>query len=125
MQPVRLKRRDEERAVAPASSPQAGLGQSPRRRGFGSGGSSRGRGGLLPWSIAIAACLAAGATGYLLYREKGRVAALEQEQAFLQSSYDEKLKALQRRLVGAIMAQGASPCWSRSRPCCKAAMTRN
>ncbi|HEV7338512.1 MAG TPA: M23 family metallopeptidase [Bosea sp. (in: a-proteobacteria)] len=109
MQPVRLKRRDEERAVAPASGPQAALGQPPRRRGFGSGGSSRGRGGLLPWSIAIAACLAAGATGYLLHREKGRVAALEQEQAFLQSSYDEKLKALQRRLVGAIMAQGASP----------------
>lgn len=108
MQPVRLKRRDEEKAAAPTSGSQTGLSQPRQQRGFGVGGSSRGRGSLLPWCIAIAACLAAGTTGYLLYREKGRVAALEQEHAFLQSSYDEKLKALQRRLVSAIVAQGVS-----------------
>ena len=33
----------------------------------------------------------------------------QQEQAILQSSYDEKLKALQRRLVSAIVASGNSP----------------
>lgn len=109
MQPVRLKRRDEEKAAAPAPGSPTALGPSPRQRSSGSGGSSRGRGGLLPWSVAVVGCLATGVTGYLLYQEKRRVAALEQEQAFLQSSYDEKLKALQRRLVGAIMAQGASP----------------
>lgn len=108
MQPVRLKRRDEEKPANPSGSP-TGPNAPSRNWGSGTNGSSRGRGGSLPWFIAIAACLAAGTTGYLLYREKGRVAALEQEHALLQSSYDEKLKALQRRLVSAIVAQGVSP----------------
>lgn len=109
MQPVRLKRRSDE--AVPVASPAETETTSLRRiRGPGPGGRAPRRGGgLLPWSIAIAACIGAGVTGYLLYEEKGRVATLQQEQAFLQSSYDEKLKALQRRLVSAIVAQGVSP----------------
>ncbi|MGE7467825.1 M23 family metallopeptidase [Bosea sp. NPDC003192] len=64
---------------------------------------------MLPWTLAVLAIIGAGVTGYLLYEEKSRVAALQQEQAILQSSYDEKLKALQRRLVSAIVASGNSP----------------
>jgi len=80
-----------------------------RRPRSGGGRSGSGRGGLLPWSLAVLAVIGAGVTGYLLYEEKGRVASLQQEQAILQSSYDEKLKALQRRLVSAIVASGNSP----------------
>ncbi|WP_436148879.1 M23 family metallopeptidase [Bosea sp. LjRoot90] len=106
MQPVRLKRRGDEAATAATSSTGLGPGL-PRPRG--SGGQSRGRGGLLPWSLAILAIIGASVTGYLLYEEKGRVASLQQEQAILQSSYDEKEKALKRRLVSAIVASGSSP----------------
>lgn len=109
MQPVRLKRRNEPAAPVPASTVEPESAPPRRLRGSGAGGSPRRRGGLLPWCIAVAACAGAGVTGYLLHQEKGRVAALEQEQAFLQSSYDEKLKAVQRRLVSAIVAQGVSP----------------
>ncbi|WP_332684097.1 hypothetical protein, partial [Bosea sp. (in: a-proteobacteria)] len=104
MQPVRLKRRNEPAAPVPASTVEPESAPPRRLRGSGAGGSPRRRGGLLPWCIAVAACAGAGVTGYLLHQEKGRVAALEQEQAFLQSSYDEKLKAVQRRLVSAIVA---------------------
>ena len=104
MQPVRLKRRPDEAASTTSLQPES---QTPRRPR--SGGRSGGRGGLLPWSLAVLAIIGAGVTGYLLYEEKSRVAALQQEQAILQSSYDEKLKALQRRLVSAIVASGNSP----------------
>lgn len=108
MQPVRLKRRSAEMPpAAPATMAEATM--TPRPRPSGSGGSSRRSGGLLPWSIAVLALTGAGVTGYFLYEEKTRVATLQQEQAILQSSYDEKLKALQRRLVSAIVQQGSSP----------------
>jgi murein DD-endopeptidase MepM/ murein hydrolase activator NlpD len=101
MQPVRLKRREESGA---AKAPPASDGEPrrppapPRRR----------RGARLPWLLAILGLAASSVTGFLLYREKAQVAALQQEHAILQSSYDEKLKALQRRLVSAIIAQGNS-----------------
>jgi len=106
MQPVRLKRRTEESVQSPASR-ESGA-QPPPRRTRGSGTGRRG-GGVLPWVLASIAILAAGVTGYLLHEEKVRVAQLQQEQAILESSYDEKLKALQRRLVSAIVASGTSP----------------
>ena len=108
MQPVRLKRRGE--AAAPAATASSETERAPQRRLRGSGRTGAPRGSSpWPWCIAAAACLAAGVTGYQLYQEKGRLAVLEQEQALLQSSYDEKLKALQRRLVSAIIAQGTTP----------------
>lgn len=108
MQPVRLKRRDE---AVPAVAGSEGESASPRRfREPPTGGRPpRRRGSVLPWFLACLGLIATGATGYLLYEEKGRVAVLQQEQAILQSSYDEKLKALQRRLVSAIVASGNSP----------------
>lgn len=105
MQPVRLKRRPDEATAATALQPES---EKPRRpRGGGRPGS--GRGAILPWTCATLAFVGLGVTAYFLYQEKGRVAALQQEQAILQSSYDEKLKALQRRLVSAIVASGNSP----------------
>lgn len=105
MQPVRLKRRPDEAMAATALQPE---NEKPRRpRGGGRPGS--GRGAILPWTCATLAFVGLGVTAYFLYQEKGRVAALQQEQAILQSSYDEKLKALQRRLVSAIVASGNSP----------------
>lgn len=108
MQPVRLKRRDE---AVPAVASSDGESASPRRfrEPPPTGRPPRRRGSVLPWCLAFLGLIAAGVTGYLLYEEKGRVAALQQEQAILQSSYDEKLKALQRRLVSAIVASGNSP----------------
>lgn len=106
MQPVRLKRRPDEAASTTSLQPESGTKLRPRSGGGRSGG---GRGGALPWTLAVLALVGAAVTGYLLYEEKGRVAALQQEQAILQSSYDEKLKALQRRLVSAIVASGNSP----------------
>jgi murein DD-endopeptidase MepM/ murein hydrolase activator NlpD len=108
MQPVRLKRRGEAAAPAAAASSETESAPQRRLRGFGRTRAPSGS-GPWPWCIAAAACLAAGVAGYQLYREKGRLAVLEQEQALLQSSYDEKLKALQRRLVSAIIAQGTTP----------------
>ncbi|WID96823.1 hypothetical protein QO058_00565 [Bosea vestrisii] len=106
MQPVRLKRRSDEAAIPTSLQPES---EAPRRPRRGGGRPGSGRGGLLPWSLAVLAIIGAGVTGYFLYEEKGRVASLQQEQAILQSSYDEKLKALQRRLVSAIVASGSSP----------------
>ncbi|WP_143079633.1 M23 family metallopeptidase [Bosea lupini] len=106
MQPVRLKRRPDEAASTTSLQPESETARRPRS---GGGRSGAGRGSVLPWMLAVLAIVAAGVTGYLLYEEKSRVAALQQEQAILQSSYDEKLKALQRRLVSAIVASGNSP----------------
>ena len=106
MQPVRLKRRPDEAVSTTSLQPESATKLRPRSGGGRSGG---GRGGALPWTLAVLALVGAAVTGYLLYEEKGRVAALQQEQAILQSSYDEKLKALQRRLVSAIVASGNSP----------------
>jgi murein DD-endopeptidase MepM/ murein hydrolase activator NlpD len=106
VQPVRLKRRPDEAASTTSLHQEREMLRRPRSAGGRSGG---GRGGLLPWTLAVLAIVGAAVTGYLLYEEKGRVAALQQEQAILQSSYDEKLKALQRRLVSAIVASGNSP----------------
>lgn len=106
MQPVRLKRRPDEAASSTSLQSEGGTTLRPRSGGGRSGG---GRGSLLPWTLAVLAIIGAGVTGYLLYEEKSRVASLQQEQAILQSSYDEKLKALQRRLVSAIVASGNSP----------------
>jgi len=46
-------------------------------------------------------------TTWLLLREKAVVATLQQEQQILQASYDEKLRALTRRLVSSIATQRA------------------
>ncbi|WP_186419114.1 peptidoglycan DD-metalloendopeptidase family protein [Bosea sp. CS1GBMeth4] len=105
MQPVRLKRRPDEATAATALQPES---EKPRRPRSG-GRPGSGRGAILPWTCATLAFVGLGVTAYFLYQEKGRVAALQQEQAILQSSYDEKLKALQRRLVSAIVASGNSP----------------
>ena len=51
-------------------------------------------------------CWGAGAT-WLLFQEKAVVAALQQEQQVLQASYDEKMRALTRRLVSSIATQRA------------------
>jgi hypothetical protein len=92
VQPVRLKRRPDEAASTTSLQPESETARRPRS---GGGRSGAGRGSVLPWMLAVLAIVAAGVTGYLLYEEKSRVAALQQEQAILQSSYDEKLKALQ------------------------------
>jgi len=44
---------------------------------------------------------------WLLFQERAIVAALQQEQLVLQASYDEKMRALTRRLVGSIATQRA------------------
>lgn len=104
MQPVRLKSRPgaaqrPDGAVTggePISAPAARR-PPPRRR-------------LAPALLALLALagLAWGAVAtWLLVAEKDMVATLRQEQAFLQASYDERVRVWQRRLVGAILTQGA------------------
>lgn len=107
MQPVRLKRRDEAAAIAPSE----GESVSPRRfrEPPPAGRPPRRRGSLLPWCVAVMGLIATGVTGYLLYEEKNRVAALQQEQGILQSSYEEKEKAWKRRFVSQALASGNSP----------------
>jgi len=103
MQPVRLK----SRTHAPTDSqrerdPPASL--APRRRGprrFG----LLGRALLL--LVAVLGLAWGGTATYLLVQEKAAVAALRQEQQVLQASYDERMRALTRRLVGAVATQQA------------------
>ena len=108
MQPVRLKRRVDE--AEPAAAALAGETASPRRfREPPTGRPPRRRGNILPWCLAVLGLTAASVTGYLLYEEKNRVAALQQEQAILQSSYQEKEKAWTRRFVSQALASSNSP----------------
>lgn len=101
MQPARLKKRPEEPA-ARSKEPDAGLGRASRR-------SRRSGSGRLGSLVLILLCLAglswAALATWWLYQERAALAALREEQAFLQKSYEEKLRVMTRRLVGAIATQ--------------------
>ena len=107
MQPVRLKNRG---GAGPGEPEAPQLGDRSRRRPR-RGGLPR----LVQGALILLAFLglAWGATvTWLLFQEKAIVAALQQEQQVLQASYDEKLRALTRRLVSSIATQrapGAAP----------------
>lgn len=57
--------------------------------------------------IAIVGVVWSAVATWLLFQEKAIVAALQQEQQVLQASYDEKMRALTRRLVSSIATQRA------------------
>lgn len=98
MQPVRLKSR------AGASDPQTQREpQAPRSRRERSRGGGRGRVVLV--LAAFAGLCWGGIATWLLLGERAAVAALRQEQAFLQSRFDEKERAWKRQIVGAILNQ--------------------
>lgn len=100
MQPARLKKRPEE--PARSKEPDVGLGRVSRRsRRAGSGR----RGRLVLILLCLMALCWAGLATWWLHRERTALAALREEQAFLQKSYEEKLRIMTRRLVGAIATQ--------------------
>lgn len=109
MQPARLKKRLEEPAAGP---PETGTGRRARRAGR-----LPGRGWRAARLAVTALCLAAlpwaALATWWLHRERAALAVLREEQAFLQKSYEEKLRLMTRRLVSAIATQqggqGASP----------------
>lgn len=101
MQPARLKKRPEE-PVAGSSESEAGRRARRPRRG-------RGRAWRLARLMLALICLAALPWAVLatwwLHQERAAHAALREEQAFLQKSYEEKLRLMTRRLVSAIATQ--------------------
>ncbi len=102
MQPVRLKNRG---GAGPSEPDAPQFGDRPRRRPR-RGGLPR----LVQGALILLAFLglAWGATAtWLLFQEKATVATLQQEQQVLQASYDEKMRALTRRLVSSIATQRA------------------
>lgn len=108
LQPARLKSRPGsegrgERLLEPAD------GSAPRRRRP----SRVGRlGRILVLLCAVLGLAWGGVATWLLFQEKAVVAALQQEQQVLQASYDERMRALTRRLVTSIATQrapGAAP----------------
>ena len=108
LQPARLKSRPGsegrgERLLEPAE------GSAPRRRRP----SRVGRlGRILVLLCAVLGLAWGGVATWLLFQEKAVVAALQQEQQVLQASYDERMRALTRRLVTSIATQrapGAAP----------------
>lgn len=106
MQPVRLRRRSgapAERPAAAAASPVL----PPHRPRRPSLGRSRKSLVLALLVLNLAALAWAGAATYGLFHERALVATLRDEQLFLQRTYDEKVRALTRRLVGAIASQPA------------------
>lgn len=108
LQPARLKSRPGsegrgERLLEPTD------GSAPRRRRP----SRVGRlGRILVLLCAVLGLAWGGVATWLLFQEKAVVAALQQEQQVLQASYDERMRALTRRLVTSIATQrapGAAP----------------
>lgn len=101
MQPARLKKRLEE--------PAAGLSESEAVRRARRAGRMHGRAWRLARLMLVLICLAAlpwaALATWWLYRERAALAALRDEQAFLQKSYEEKLRLMTRRLVSAIASQ--------------------
>ncbi len=106
LQPARLKSRSgaESGGGRPVEPPRPGLRRRTTRVGrFGR---------IMVLLVALGASGWAGVATWLLYREKAVVAALQQEQQVLQASYDERMRALTRRLVSSIATQrapGAAP----------------
>ena len=101
LQPARLKSRSGsegggERPVEPSRP-------ASRRRPSRVGRFGR----IMVLLVALAGSVWAGIATWLLYREKAVVAALQQEQQVLQASYDERMRALTRRLVSSIATQRA------------------
>lgn len=109
LQPARLKTRST--AVAGAADRNGELLHPPGPRR--SRPSRVGKLGRIIVLLAAVLGVAWGATAsWLLFQEKSVVAALQQEQQVLQASYDERLRALTRRLVTSIATQrapGAAP----------------
>jgi murein DD-endopeptidase MepM/ murein hydrolase activator NlpD len=102
MQPVRLKNRG---GTGPGEPDAPPVGDRPRRRPS-RGGLPR----LVQGAVILLAFLGlawGGTVTWLLFQEKAIVAALQQEQQVLQASYDEKMRALTRRLVSSIATQRA------------------
>jgi murein DD-endopeptidase MepM/ murein hydrolase activator NlpD len=106
LQPARLKSRSgaESGGGRPVEPPRPGLRRRTTRVGrFGR---------IMVLLVALGGSIWAGIATWLLYREKAVVAALQQEQQVLQASYDERMRALTRRLVSSIATQrapGAAP----------------
>lgn len=94
MQPARLK----SRTVAPL-----GPGEPRRRRPSRVGKVGR----VLVLLLAVFGTGWGAVASFLLWQEKATVATLQQEQQVLQASYDEKMRALTRRLVSSIATQRA------------------
>jgi murein DD-endopeptidase MepM/ murein hydrolase activator NlpD len=103
MQPARLKTRS-----GPSDRPSH-IGEPPRqpepRRKRPSRVGKVGR--ALVLVLAVFGTGWAAVASWLLWQEKAIVAALQQEQQVLQASYDEKMRALTRRLVSSIATQRA------------------
>lgn len=102
MQPVRLKIRG---GAGPGEQdvPQAGdrPARKPRRRG-----ASR-LSQVLLLILTLVALGWGGVATWLLFQEKATVATLREEQQFIQASYEERVRALTRRLVSSIATQRA------------------
>ncbi|RDJ24956.1 M23 family peptidase [Bosea caraganae] len=102
MQPARLKKRPEEPAGGP-HEPETGRRQRAPR--------PRSKVGRLLRFVLVLLCLVAlpwaGLATWWLYQERAALAAQREEQAFLQKSYEEKLRVMTRRLVSAIATQQA------------------
>ena len=98
MQPVRLRSRG-------GGGPGEGepTVQPPRKRPTRVGKFGR----IMVLLCAILGLGWGGVTTWLLFQEKAVVAALQQEQQVLQASYDERMRALTRRLVTSIATQRA------------------
>lgn len=104
LQPARLKTR-----AGPADGAADRAGELPRARETRRRRPSRvGKlGRVLVLLSAVLGLCWGGAATWLLFQEKAIVAALQQEQQVLQASYDEKMRALTRRLVSSIAIQRA------------------
>lgn len=102
MQPVRLKPRREAGPDEPETSPRTGRARRLPRRG----GLPRIAQGALILLAMLGLGWGGGAT-WLLIQEKATVATLRQEQQFIQASYEERVRALTRRLVSSIATQRA------------------
>ncbi|PZN98494.1 MAG: hypothetical protein DCF30_13990 [Hyphomicrobiales bacterium] len=102
MQPVRLKNRG---GAGPGEPDAPQLGDRPRRTPRRGGLPRLVQGALIVLAF-LGLAWGAMAT-WLLFQEKTIVATLQQEQQVLQASYDEKMRALTRRLVSSIATQRA------------------
>ncbi|TCR64336.1 peptidase M23-like protein [Bosea sp. BK604] len=98
MQPARLKKRPDE---SPAGSLRPEPGRRVRRRGRLLRRVAR----FLFIILCLVALPWAGLATWWLYQERGAIATLREEQAFLQKSYEERLRVMTRRLVSAVATQ--------------------
>lgn len=98
MQPARLKKRPDD---PPAGPLRPETGRRVRRRGRLLRRVAR----FLSIILCLVALPWAGLATWWLYREREAIATLREEQAFLQKSYEEKLRVMTRRLVSAVATQ--------------------